>query len=153
MLLTGQREAAGWWGPGRPATFHDAIEAAHTILRTTRVPYEVRAGRSEPWHPGRCAEFLIRPAGAAGSGAEAGSELSEPISVGYAGELHPRVIAAFRLAPRTCAVELDLSAIERVAAGLPPVQAPVISELPARDPGCRAGGRPRPCQPLRWRRR
>ncbi|MGN6679104.1 MAG: phenylalanine--tRNA ligase subunit beta, partial [Streptosporangiaceae bacterium] len=123
VLLTGLREAAGWWGPGRQATFHDAIEAAHTVLRTTRVPYEVRAARREPWHPGRCAEFLIRQT------AEAG-DAGEMISVGYAGELHPRVIAAFRLPPRTCAVELDMSAIERVAAGLPPVQAPVISSYP-----------------------
>ncbi len=123
VLLTGLREAAGWWGPGRQATFHDAIEAAHTVLRTTRVPYEVRAARREPWHPGRCAEFLIRQT------AEAG-DAGEMISVGYAGELHPRVIAAFRLPPRTCAVELDMSAIERVAAGLPAVQAPVISSYP-----------------------
>jgi len=123
VLLTGLRDASGWWGPGRQATFHDAIEAAHTVMRTTRVPYEVRAGRCEPWHPGRCAEFLIRPV------AEAGSD-GDMISVGYAGELHPRVIAAFRLAPRTCAVELDMSAIERVAAGLPAVQAPVISSYP-----------------------
>ncbi len=123
VVLTGQREVAGWWGPGRPATFHDAIEAARTVLRAARVPYTVRAGRCEPWHPGRCAEFLIRPAGA-------GAGEDSLISVGYAGELHPRVIAAFRLAPRTCAVELDLSAIERVAAGLPPVQAPVISAYP-----------------------
>ena len=123
VVLTGQREPAGWWGPGRAATFHDAIEAAHTVLTTARVPYTVRAGRCEPWHPGRCAEFLIRPTGPA-------AENGQLISVGYAGELHPRAIAAFRLAPRTCAVELDLSAIERVAAGLPPVQAPVISGYP-----------------------
>ncbi len=123
IVLTGQREVAGWWGPGRPATFHDAIEAALTVLKASRVPYAVRAGRCEPWHPGRCAEFLIRP-----SGAGAGED--SLISIGYAGELHPRVIAAFRLAPRTCAVELDLSAVERAAAGLPPVQAPVISGYP-----------------------
>ena len=127
VVLTGQREPAGWWGPGRAATFHDAIEAAHTVLGTARVHYTVRAGRCEPWHPGRCAEFLIGPAGA---GAADGAEDGQLISVGYAGELHPRAIAAFRLAPRTCAVELDLSAIERVAAGLPPVQAPVISGYP-----------------------
>ncbi len=129
LVLTGQREVAGWWGPGRQATFHDAIEAAHTVLRATRVPYTVRSGRSEPWHPGRCAEFLIRPsaAGAADQEADDGARL---VSVGYAGELHPRVNAAFRLAPRTCAVELDLSAIERSAADLPPVQAPVISGYP-----------------------
>jgi phenylalanyl-tRNA synthetase beta chain len=128
VLLSGMREAAGWWGPGRPASFRDAIEAAHTILRTTRVPYEVRAGQCEPWHPGRCAEILIRPAGpAADTGAEADGGL---ISVGYAGELHPRVIGAFRLAPRTCAIELDMSEIVRAAAELPPVQAPVISGYP-----------------------
>jgi phenylalanyl-tRNA synthetase beta chain len=131
VLLSGLRENAGWWGPGRPASFHDAIEAAHIILRTARVPYEVRAGQCEPWHPGRSAEFLIRAAGAAaGSDTDVGGNGGELISVGYAGELHPRVIAAFRLAPRSCAVELDMSVIERVAADLPPVQAPVISSYP-----------------------
>jgi phenylalanyl-tRNA synthetase beta chain len=130
-VLTGQRELAGWWGPGRPASFNDAIEAAHAVLRTARVPYTVRAGRREPWHPGRCAEFLIKPAGADPADQDAGAEDERLVSVGYAGELHPRVIAAFRLAPRTCAVELDMSAIEQVAAGLPPVQAPVISGYPA----------------------
>jgi phenylalanyl-tRNA synthetase beta chain len=40
------------------------------------------------------------------------------------------VIGAFRLAPRTSAMELDLSVIERTAAGLPPVQAPVVSGYP-----------------------
>ena len=124
MVLTGQREAAGWWGDGRPASFHDAIEAAHTVLRTSRVPYSVRAGQCAPWHPGRCAEFVIEAG--AGSGAAGG----EPVTVGFAGELHPRVISAFRLTPRTCAVELDLSVIERAAAELAPVQAPVISTYP-----------------------
>ncbi|HEX5190636.1 MAG TPA: phenylalanine--tRNA ligase subunit beta [Streptosporangiaceae bacterium] len=124
VVLTGHREPAGWWGPGRPATFRDAIEAARTVLSTARVPYTIRAGRCEPWHPGRCAEFAIRTSGAGESADE------RLVSVGYAGELHPRVITAFRLAPRACAVELDLSAIERVAAGLPPVQAPAISGYP-----------------------
>jgi len=118
IVLTGQREAAGWWGPGRPAGVHDAIEAARTVLRISRVPHVIRAGRCEPWHPRRCAEFVVTP------------DASEAVPIGYAGELHPRVIAAYRLAPRTCAIELDLSAIERVAAGLPPIQAPVISTYP-----------------------
>ncbi|HEX9033033.1 MAG TPA: phenylalanine--tRNA ligase subunit beta [Streptosporangiaceae bacterium] len=121
VVLSGAHEPSGWWGPGRQASFRDAIEAAHTVLRTSRVAYSVQAGQRQPWHPGRCAEFLVSP-GPDGA--------SEPISVGYAGELHPRVISAFRLAPRTSAVELDLSAIERVAAGLTPVQAPVISTYP-----------------------
>lgn len=118
IVLVGQRDSAGWWGPGRPVSFHDAIEAARAVLRISRVPYKIEAGRWEPWHPGRCAEFVLTPTAA------------EPVPIGYAGELHPRVITAYRLAPRTCAVELDLSAIERVAAGLPPIQAPLISTYP-----------------------
>jgi phenylalanyl-tRNA synthetase beta chain len=118
IVLAGQRDSAGWWGPGRPVSFHDAIEAARAVLRISRVPYKIEAGRWEPWHPGRCAEFVLTPTAA------------EPVPIGYAGELHPRVITAYRLAPRTCAVELDLSAIERVAAGLPPIQAPLISTYP-----------------------
>jgi phenylalanyl-tRNA synthetase beta chain len=124
MVLTGHREAPGWWGEGRPASFHDAIEAAHTVLRTSRVPYSARAGQRAPWHPGRCAEFVLE--NVPGSGAAGG----EPVTAGFAGELHPRVISAFRLPPRTCAVELDLSLIERAAADLPPVQAPVLSTYP-----------------------
>src|ERR1019366_6445343 len=49
---------------------------------------------------------------------------------GGAGELHPRVTAAFDLAPRTCAMELDLTVIETAAASLGPAQAPVISPYP-----------------------
>lgn len=117
-VLTGMIEAAGWWGDGKQATFYDAIEAARTVLNASRVPYSVRAGQREPWHPGRCAEFVIEPAG------------SEPVVVGHAGELHPRVVSAFKLAPRTCAMELDLRAIDHAALDLPPVQAPVISGYP-----------------------
>jgi len=119
VVLTGEREPSGWWGRGRQAGFRDAIEAARAVLRTSRVTYSVRAGQCEPWHPGRCAEFLVEP--------EPGSD---PVPVGYAGELHPRVIAAYRLPPRSCAAELDLSAIERFAAAVPPVQAPVVSPYP-----------------------
>jgi phenylalanyl-tRNA synthetase beta chain len=124
IVLTGEREAAGWWGAGRPASFHDAVEAAHAVLRISRVPYLLKPGRREPWHPGRCAEFVLEPGG------PGGEQAGGPVTIGYAGELHPRVIAAFRLAPRTCAVELDLSLIEQVAAGLAPIQTPVISAYP-----------------------
>ncbi|HEX9063869.1 MAG TPA: phenylalanine--tRNA ligase subunit beta, partial [Streptosporangiaceae bacterium] len=119
-VLAGKREPAGWWGGGREASFRDAIEAAHEVLRASRVPYEARPAAAQPWHPGRCAEFvLLQP----GNG-------DQPVTAGYAGELHPRVVQAFRLAPRTCAAELDLTVIERAAAGLAPVQAPVLSAYP-----------------------
>jgi phenylalanyl-tRNA synthetase beta chain len=128
-VLTGRIEPAGWWGEGRQATLYDAIEAAHAVLRTSRLPYRVRAANREPWHPGRCAEFVIDPP-PAGLESDPGSAVPESVVVGYAGELHPRVVSAFKLAPRTCAMELDLSVIEHAAAGLAPVQAPVISGYP-----------------------
>ena len=125
VLLAGKREPAGWWGRGREASFHDAVEAARTVLHTSRVPYRFVPADRTPWHPGRCAEIVLGTGDVAGAG-----QTGERLSIGYAGELHPRVITAFRLAPRTCAVELDLAAIERAAAGIPPVQAPELSAYP-----------------------
>jgi phenylalanyl-tRNA synthetase beta chain len=117
-VLAGDREPSGWWGPGRAASFRDAIEAAREVIRVSRVPFLERAGQQEPWHPGRCAALVVD----AGDGRE--------WLAGYAGELHPRVIQAFGLPPRTCAAELDLSVIETAAAGRGPVEAPRVSGYP-----------------------
>jgi len=46
--------------------------------------------------------------------------------IGYAGELHPRVIAALDLPARTCAMELNLDALPVPS----PAEAPTISALP-----------------------
>jgi phenylalanyl-tRNA synthetase beta chain len=97
------------------------------VLAVSRVPYTVRAARREPWHPGRCAVFHCE---LTDDEQDPGGDAVEPTCIGYAGELHPRVIAAYGLPPRTCAMELDLSVIERAAARLAPVQAPVISGYP-----------------------
>ncbi len=117
-VVTGERELDGWWGKGRPAGWQDAIEAARQVLRDNRVPFQIRAEQTPPWHPGRCAALFVQ--------AEEGQEWL----AGYAGELHPRVIAAFGLPPRTSAMELDLSVIETAAAALGPVEAPAISPYP-----------------------
>jgi phenylalanyl-tRNA synthetase beta chain len=118
-VLCGNREPAGWWGPGRAASWQDPIEAARIVLRTSRVQFEIRAAKQEPWHPGRCAAIFVQSA--------AGHEWL----AGYAGELHPRVIGAFGLPPRTGAMELDMSVIETAADSLGPVQAPELSSYPA----------------------
>ena len=118
VVLAGNREQSGWWGPGRPACFEDAVEATREVLGVSRVPFSVRADRREPWHPGRCAALYIDT----GTGQEK--------LAGYAGELHPRVVAAFGLPPRTCAAELDFSVIETAAAARGPVQAPPVSGYP-----------------------
>ncbi|MGH3568125.1 MAG: phenylalanine--tRNA ligase subunit beta, partial [Pseudonocardia sp.] len=58
------------------------------------VELRVTAAALAPWHPGRCAALRV------------GHWV-----VGHAGELHPKVVEALGLPPRTCAMELDLDAL------------------------------------------
>jgi phenylalanyl-tRNA synthetase beta chain len=118
VVLAGDRDTAGWWGKGRPAGWQDAVEAARQALAVSGVPFTVTAAKQPPWHPGRCAALSVT----------AGQDRSW--LVGYAGELHPRVISEFGLPPRTCAAELDMSAVETALAGLGPVQVPPVSGYP-----------------------
>ncbi|MEU1690188.1 phenylalanine--tRNA ligase subunit beta [Streptomyces hirsutus] len=114
-VLAGAREQAGWWGAGRPADWADAIEAARTVAAEAGAELVVRQGRYGPWHPGRCAELAVTVDG------------SERV-VGHAGELHPRVVKNLALPARTCAMELDLDALEQAGESIP--QAPGISTFP-----------------------
>ncbi|MFD5639654.1 phenylalanine--tRNA ligase subunit beta [Streptomyces sp. NPDC127077] len=115
VVLAGAREQAGWWGKGRPADWADAIEAARVLARESGTELLVRSGQYGPWHPGRCAELAVVVDGA------------EQI-VGYAGELHPGVLKTLGLPARTCAMELDLDALERASSGHP--KGPKISTFP-----------------------
>ncbi|MEV0726092.1 phenylalanine--tRNA ligase subunit beta [Micromonospora purpureochromogenes] len=112
VVLTGDVDPAGWWGPGRAAGWADAVEAGRVVLAAADIPadrIEVRAVEYAPWHPGRCAELLVDGA-----------------IVGHAGELHPAVVAALELPRRTSAMELDLDALPA-----PPVApAPTVSGFP-----------------------
>ncbi|QHA03664.1 phenylalanine--tRNA ligase subunit beta [Streptomyces broussonetiae] len=114
-VLAGAREQAGWWGKGRPADWADAVEAARAVAREAGAELAVRKGQYGPWHPGRCAELVIVADG------------TEQV-VGHAGELHPRVLKALGLPERSCAMELNLDALETVGDGVP--QAPGISTFP-----------------------
>ncbi|WP_030901477.1 phenylalanine--tRNA ligase subunit beta [Streptomyces sp. NRRL S-474] len=115
VVLAGAREQAGWWGKGRPADWADAVEAARAVAREAGAELIIRNGQYAPWHPGRCAELAITVDGA------------ERV-VGHAGELHPRVVKALGLPARTCAMEIDLDAVE--SAGDATVKAPRISTFP-----------------------
>ncbi|AOR35346.1 phenylalanine--tRNA ligase subunit beta [Streptomyces fodineus] len=115
VVLTGAREQAGWWGEGRPAGWSDAIDAARAVAREAGAELLVRKGQYGPWHPGRCAELAVVADG------------TERV-VGHAGELHPRVLKALGLPERTCAMELNLDALEAVGDGVP--RAPRISTFP-----------------------
>ncbi|HZR52422.1 MAG TPA: phenylalanine--tRNA ligase subunit beta [Streptosporangiaceae bacterium] len=123
-VLCGARTLAGWWGAERPADWSDAVDAARAVARECRVSLSVRADMEAPWHPGRCAAIYAQVPAADGS-----SEPREWLA-GHAGELHPRVIKAFALPPRTCAVELDLSVLYAAAEQAGAVQAPVLSAYP-----------------------
>ncbi|MFI6052534.1 phenylalanine--tRNA ligase subunit beta [Streptomyces violascens] len=114
-VIAGAREQAGWWGKGRPADWADAIEAARTVAREAGLELAVEQGQYGPWHPGRCAELYVFVEGV-------------KTLAGYAGELHPRVVKAFGLPARSCAMELDLDVVERAGEGT--VQAPSISTFP-----------------------
>jgi phenylalanyl-tRNA synthetase beta chain len=94
VMLCGEFDPHGWWGPGRPADWADAIEAAQVVARTAQVEFETRRADLAPWHPGRCAALVL-----------------DGQVIGHAGELHPRVVAAMGLPERTCAMELDLDAL------------------------------------------
>jgi phenylalanyl-tRNA synthetase beta chain len=108
-VLVGLREANGWWGKGTAYTWADAVAAAHEVASASSVEFTVTAGNAAPWHPGRCAEFRVGDA-----------------IIGYAGEIHPKVVAALGLPKRAVAFELNLD-------GIPLVEkrpAPTVSAYP-----------------------
>ena len=111
VVVSGKSERDSWWGPGRESQWLDAIGAARVAARVIDAPLTVRPASRMPWHPGRCAELLV------------GEE-----SIGFAGELHPRVVSALDLPARVGAMEVD---IERLAAYAEPlVPAPAVSTFP-----------------------
>jgi phenylalanyl-tRNA synthetase beta chain len=121
-VLAGSRELDGWWGSGRAWSWADAVEAARAVAQDCRVRLSVRADKYAPWHPGRCAAIYAQVAGP--------DEDSREWLAGHAGELHPRVIKAFGLPDRTCAVELDLSVLFAAGESAGSVQAPSLSSYP-----------------------
>jgi len=110
IVLAGQREPAGPWGPGRPVEAADAFEAVRVIGRAAGVEVTLRGAQYLPWHPGRCAEVRV------------GDTV-----VGHAGQLHPAVVERSGLSKGACAVELNLDAIP-LSDRLP---APRVSPFPA----------------------
>lgn len=111
-VATGNIEHEGPWGEGRAYSYADAIESARQVARAAGVDIELEAAQALPWHPGRCAAVKV-----------AGTD----VVLGHAGELHPQVLEALNLPARTCAVELDITAMP-LGEKFP---APVLSSFPA----------------------
>ena len=123
VVLSGERERAGWWGEGR------AGRLVRRGRRWSDVSPTSSASRSRcesaarmPWHPGRCARLRVADQ-----------------DLGHAGELHPRVCQAFGVPPRSAAVEIDLDLLLRLrrrrssGAG--------VLDVPPREGGRRPRGR------------
>ncbi|MDL9938937.1 phenylalanine--tRNA ligase subunit beta [Gordonia sp. ABSL1-1] len=110
VVLTGQRDPAGPWGPGRDADHLDAFEAARAIGRAAGVTIELTADDHRPWHPGRCAKLTV-----------------DGVLVGHAGELHPAVLERTGLPKRACAVEIEIDRLPLTSV----LPAPSVSVFPA----------------------
>ena len=93
-LLVGKNEATDWQGPARSYSWQDAIAYAEDILQLCNLEWSIKRSDFAPWHPGRCAELIV-----------------DGKAVAHAGELHPRVIAAYGLPERSAAFAVGLSAL------------------------------------------
>ncbi|GGL25599.1 phenylalanine--tRNA ligase subunit beta [Phycicoccus endophyticus] len=112
VLLTGELDRAGWWGPGRRADLGDVLELVDALAEALAVETVVTADDVMPWHPGRCARVA----------------LADGTVLGHVGELHPTVVQALGLPPRTVGGELDLDAL--TVAADHPVRARTLATYP-----------------------
>jgi phenylalanyl-tRNA synthetase beta chain len=111
LALAGERERSGWWGEGRPACWADAVQSVRDLAAELGLELVARSAERAPWHPGRCAELLLDGA-----------------TVGFAGELHPRVCQAYGVPARTAAAEVVLDELLERAVRIAP--APSFSTYP-----------------------
>ena len=93
-LLVGKVENENWQGKSRDYNWTDAIAFAQGILELCNLEWTVARSDFAPWHPGRCAELII-----------------DGKAVAHAGELHPRIVAAYGLPERSVAFAVALSAL------------------------------------------
>ena len=112
VVLTGSWLPAGWQGPAETAGWQQAIAAVEVAARALGVRLVRRSAEQVPWHPGRSAELAT----------------ADGVVLGWAGELHPQVIAAYGLPDRAAAAEIDLSAL--LAAAPPRGSVAAISSYP-----------------------
>lgn len=117
IVLSGPEFRPGPLTAGRNWEWSDAIALAFRIASTQGLQVHVEKADRMPFHPGR--------AGAVRVGANSGGKV-----LGYAGELHPKVCEAYGLPARSCAVEFDLTVLEK-ARSREALQVDGISTFPA----------------------
>lgn len=94
VVLSGNWIPLGWQHPAIKAGWQQAFLAADLAAQALGVEIIRKPVNKAPWHPGRAAELWVADT-----------------LVGYAGELHPKVVKAYALAPRAAAMELDVDAL------------------------------------------
>ena len=99
-VLTGHEAAPGAGFTPRAWEWSDAVDAALTVGDILGVELVVAQGEHQAFHPGRTAQLSLRT-----------GEV-----VGYAGELHPKLLADLDLPARTAAMELNGEALFEAAA-------------------------------------
>ena len=115
VVLAGEYERGGWWGPARAAGWEDALAVVDRLTGELGVEITVESAAVMPWHPGRCAKVTA----VVDDGA---------VTLGFAGELHPNVCRAYGLPARSAAVVLDEDALIRLTPQVTP--GPVFSTMP-----------------------
>ncbi|HEY0889976.1 MAG TPA: phenylalanine--tRNA ligase subunit beta [Nocardioides sp.] len=111
VVLAGEQERAGWWGPAADAGWQDALAVVDRLAAELGVEIAVASASVMPWHPGRCARV------------SAGNT-----TLGFAGELHPNVCRAYGLPARSSAVAIDLDTLIALAPTV--VRGPEFSTYP-----------------------
>lgn len=113
LVAAGHSERPGWWGAGRVVDATDAAAWALSVCEAAGVAAERLMTERAPWHPGRCVEL----------------RLTDGTTIGWAGELHPKVVQQLGLPDRTVAAELDLDVVTEAARGI--ARAAPLSTHPA----------------------
>ena len=124
-ILCGQHGYSGVLQHVRNWDWADAVELVRDIASLLGVKLHVANAERAPWHPGRCAEIRI----VVPTNNPTRPQIGEVI--GYAGELHPRIVKKLGLPERACAVELDLDALIERSSSQPVVKAQPVSTYPA----------------------
>lgn len=113
VLFTGHESPAGAGHTPRARDWADAVDTARLMGDVLGVELVISQGEHQAFHPGRTARISLR------SGE----------TVGYAGELHPKLLAARDMPARTVALELNADALFDAAPDV--IVAKEISTFPA----------------------
>ncbi len=126
VLLSGELTTRSWRGERQEADFFAAKALLEGLLDRFGLRWSVQATETWPFlHPGRSATVLATPS--RGS-ALAGIDDSEPVRLGFLGEVHPLVAGAWDL-PRAATFAIDLGKLADLSS--PVVEFTAFGSFPA----------------------